>query len=530
MLHGVVPAFARYTSPSFPHNPCHLAHDFRDRSLPVFTMLHAHLYAAVDLGSNSFRLEIGQFAHHHFQRVEYLKETVRQGGGLDAERYLSEEAMQRGWDCLARFGERLKGFPVTHVRAVATQTLREARNREAFVRRGAELLGYPIEIIAGEEEARLIYRGVTSLLPPSDERRLVIDIGGRSTELVLGRQQEAQQALSLRLGSVAWSQRYFPDGVLSRAAFSQAAVAARAVLDEALDSIHWGDWDVGYASSGTAAAIGDILIANGRADGSITREGLEWLHDCLVRAKTTDQIRLTGLKEDRRAVIAGGLSIMQALFDLFQLTSLNVAQGALRQGVLHTLVEQDPLCTDLRTAAVHGLMQKFSVDAEQAQRVARVAHNLLEQLAPDTPAPEHEPLRCAALLHEIGQHIAHSNYHRHGAYILENTTAAGFTQPERAHLAQLVCGQRGKLRKLLPEMLADTQHVYPLLALRLAVLLCHARQAPEFGDLRLSVSGTNFTLQGSSNWAQTYPQSAYLLLEEQQAWQKTPWQLELSWR
>ncbi len=492
-------------------------------------MPQAPLFAAVDLGSNSFRLEVSQFAHHHFQRVEYLKETVRQGGGLDAERYLSEEAMQRGWDCLARFGERLQGFPATHVRAVATQTLREARNREAFVLRGAELLGYPIEIISGEEEARLIYRGVTSLLPPSSERRLVIDIGGRSTELVLGLQQEAQQALSLRLGSVAWSQRYFPAGELSRAAFAQAAVAARAVLDEALDSIHWGDWDAGYASSGTAAAIGDILIANGRSTGAIDREGLEWLHHCLVRAQTTDQLRLAGLKEERRAVIAGGVSIMQALFDLLQLSSLHVAQGALRQGVLHTLGEQDPLCTDLRAAAVQGLMQKFSVDADQAQRVAGVAHNLLEQLAPNTPAQQHEPLRCAALLHEIGQHIAHSNYHRHGAYILENTTAAGFAQTERAYLAQLVCGQRGKLRKLVPEMLGDAQHTYPLLALRLAVLLCHARQSPEFGGLRLTVRGMCFTLQGSSHWAQTYPQSAYLLQEELQAWQKTPWQLELRW-
>ncbi len=492
-------------------------------------MTSHNLFAAIDLGSNSFRLEIGQFAHHHFQRVEYIKETVRQGGGLDAERYLSEEALQRGWDCLARFGERLAGFPAGHVRAVATQTLREARNRETFVRRGSELLGYPIHIIAGEEEARLIYRGASSLLPPSDERRLVIDIGGRSTELVLGRQQEAQQALSLRLGSVAWSQRYFPDGELSRTAFSLAAVAARAVLDEALDSIHWGDWDAVYASSGTAAAIGDILAANGHAAGIIERSGLAWLQDQLVRAQSVDKIRLAGLKEDRRAVIAGGVSVMQALFDLLQLQSLHVAQGALRQGVLHTLVEQDPLCTDLRTAAIQGLMQKFSVDVEQAQRVALVAHSLLEQLAPESPVERHEFLHHAALLHEIGSHIAHSSYHRHGAYILENTTAAGFTRAECAQLAQLVCGQRGKLRKLAPEMLIDTQHVYPLLALRLAVLLCHARRPPELADLQLTVQGLRFTLSGSSNWAQTYPQSTFLLQEEQQAWQKTPWQLDLYW-
>ncbi|MCD2513829.1 Ppx/GppA phosphatase family protein [Comamonas endophytica] len=493
-------------------------------------MTAQNLFAAIDLGSNSFRLEIGNFSHHHFQRVEYLKETVRQGGGLDADRYLSEEAMQRGWDCLARFGERLAGFPATQVRAVATQTLREARNREAFVRRGAELLGYPIEIIGGEEEARLIYRGVSSLLPASDERRLVIDIGGRSTELVLGRQQETQQALSLRLGSVAWSQRYFPKGELSRAAFSLAAVAARAVLDEALDTLHAGDWDAVYASSGTAAAIGDILAANGRTSGVIDAEGLEWLHDCLVRAQTTDQIRLAGLKEERRAVIAGGVSIMQALFDLLQLRSLQVAEGALRQGVLYTLVEQAPPCTDLRSAAVQGLMQKFCVDTGQAQRVAGVARNLLEQLAPHTAPEHHEALRHAALLHEIGSHIAHSNYHRHGAYVLQNTSAAGFTQAERGLLAQLVCGQRGKLRKLEPEMLTEPQRVHSLLALRLAVLLCHARRPPELASLRIAAEGQRFRLSASSAWSQAYPQSAFLLQEEQQAWLRTSWQLDLDWQ
>ncbi|MCW8181594.1 Ppx/GppA phosphatase family protein, partial [Verminephrobacter eiseniae] len=190
--------------------------------------------AAVDLGSNSFRLEIGRYEFGHIQRVEYLKETVRLGNGLDEDQQLTRAAMERGWACLARFGERLAGFPRAQVRAVATQTLREARNREEFLSRGSAVLAYPIDVVSGAEEARLIYQGVARLLPQSDERRLVVDIGGRSTELILGQQFSPQAVASYQVGSVAWSQRYFAGGAFSASAFLAAEIAAKAVLDEAL--------------------------------------------------------------------------------------------------------------------------------------------------------------------------------------------------------------------------------------------------------------------------------------------------------
>lgn len=221
------------------------------------------LLAAVDLGSNSFRLEIGRLDHRQIHRVEYLKETVRQGGGLDEDRNLTPAAMQRGWDCLARFAERLAGFPRHHVRAVATQTLREARNREDFITRGSKILGFPINIVSGPEEARLIYQGVARLLPQSDERRLVVDIGGRSTELILGRQFTPSTVASCRVGSVAWSARHFTDGALTRQAFESAETAAKAVLDEAIGSYQRGAWDVAYGASGTVGAVGAILAAAG---------------------------------------------------------------------------------------------------------------------------------------------------------------------------------------------------------------------------------------------------------------------------
>lgn len=261
--------------------------------------------AAVDLGSNSFRLEIGRYEFGHVQRVEYLKETVRQGNGLDEDRNLTRDAMERGWACLARFGERLAGFPRAQVRAVATQTLREARNREEFLSRGSEVLGYPIDVVSGPEEARLIYQGVARLLPQSDERRLVVDIGGRSTELILGEQFTPHAVASFRVGSVAWSQRYFAKGEFSAQAFLAAEIAAKAVLDEALETFRPDAWDVAYGSSGTAGAVGDILSAAGGSQGLITRDGLNWLRERLLRAQSADRLRLDGLKEERRAVIGG---------------------------------------------------------------------------------------------------------------------------------------------------------------------------------------------------------------------------------
>ncbi|MGL6204029.1 MAG: exopolyphosphatase, partial [Giesbergeria sp.] len=346
-------------------------------------MHNGTLLAAVDLGSNSFRLEIGLYEHGRIQRVDYLKETVRQGSGLDREHNLSLEAMQRGWDCLARFAERLADFPRARVRAVATQTLREARNRDVFLHRGSELLGHPIDVISGPEEARLIYQGVARLLPQSDEKRLVVDIGGRSTELILGQRFRPEAVASFRVGSVAWSGRYFPQGQFTQQAFATAEIAAKAVLDEALSTYRPDTWDVAYGSSGTIGAVGDMLAAAGFTPGELTLEGLDWLRERLLRAQSADKVRLEGLKDDRRPVIGGGLSILRALFDLLEIRSMQVAQGALRQGALYDMLDRELPETDLRTSTVQGLVQSFAVDRDQAQRVAAVAGQLFAQALPD---------------------------------------------------------------------------------------------------------------------------------------------------
>ncbi len=481
------------------------------------------LLAAVDLGSNSYRLEIGRFEHGLIQRVEYLKETVRQGGGLDADRNLTAEAMRRGWDCLARFGERLAAFEPANVRAVATQTLREARNRDAFLAHAQSVLGFPIEVIAGREEARLIYQGVAHLLPQAKERRLVIDIGGRSTELVLGQGFTAHTLESFRVGSVAWSQRYFAQGELSVSAFDRAEVAAKAVLDEALAAYPRKAWDCAYGASGTIGAVADVLTACGWEAGAVTREGLDWLRGELVAARRAERVNLQGLREDRRPVIGGGLSVLRAVFDLLQIDSLAPAQGALRHGVLYDLIERDGGGGDLRAATVAALAARFGVDAAQAGRVAEVAGRLLLQLRGDASreARTLNKLAWAARLHEIGCQIAHSDHHKHGAYILEHADAPGFSQPELHRLGLLVLGHRGKLRKL-DVNFEDEVFVQQLLSLRLAVILCHARRDPQLEGLRLLRRGEALVLQLPAGWAQAWPQSAHLLREEVVAWQKTP--------
>ena len=489
-------------------------------------MNNGTLLAAIDLGSNSFRLEIGRYHSGHIERIEYIKETVRQGAGLDENKLLNAAALQRGWDCLARFSERLKGFKKNQVRAVATQTLREARNREEFLRHAQIVLGFPIEVISGQEEARLIYQGVSRLLPQSDERRLVVDIGGRSTEMILGQGYEARRMESYRLGSVAWSNRYFPKGQITTAAFKTAEVAAKAEIDQALNLFPPSDWSIAYGSSGTVSAVADMLAANGWGPGLVTRSGLDWLIERLTKAGQINQLRLDGLKDDRRPVLAGGVAVLRAIFDLFAIEQMLPAQGALRQGALYDLIDRESVAGDVRERTVGWLAERFSVDPEQAKRVSTVAAALFAQIAADDPSTGRysQKLTWAARLHEIGTHISHDRSYHHGAYILDNVDAPGFSLAELHRMSQLVLGQRGKLKKM-EDALGDELFAKQLLSLRLAVLLCHARQMPEYQSIELSYKTEGFKLVTSPGWSRRFPQSAWLLSEEVQAWQKTPWQL-----
>jgi exopolyphosphatase/guanosine-5'-triphosphate,3'-diphosphate pyrophosphatase len=488
-------------------------------------MTDAQSIAAIDLGSNSFRLEIGRVAHGQVERVEYLKEAVRLGGGLDGEGRLSAAAMQRGWDCLARFAERVRGLGATQVRAVATQTFREARNRDEFLVPAHRVLGFPIEVISGREEARLIYSGVAHLLPEADEQRLVVDIGGGSTEIVLGRGYTPRKVESYPVGSVNLSLRHFGDGRLTRAALEAATLAAQAVLEDALGFLAERSWERAYGASGTVGAIADILAAHGHAGpdgGTIGADGLDWLSEQLLRAGHVDRLRLAGLKDDRRAVIGGGVATLRAVFALAGLTTMHNARGALRHGVLYEMLDRQLATLDVRERTVQRLQQKFGADAEQAARVKRVALHLLAQLGPGGERAPHQPARqlgWAADVHEIGRAVAHDEYHRHGAYILEHSDGAGFALHQLQRLGVLLLGQRGGLRKV-AQWLDDAELADPMLCLRLAVLLCHARRAPPLQGLQLARRGGGYRFEVAGDWAAHHPRSVVLLEEESAHWRR----------
>lgn len=296
------------------------------------------LWAAVDLGSNSFRLEIArETAPGLFERLHYLKETVRLGGGLDAQGRLSPEAMQRGWQCLEGFGQRLKELPQARARAVATQTLREARNAAAFLQKAEELLGLPIAIISGREEAALIYQGVTSLLPEGDERRVVVDIGGRSTEIIIGQGRQAQDMESYPIGSVTCSQRHFAGGQFTALAFANAEADAKAALAEAATRFARPRWDAAYGASGTVGAVLAALRKSGRTsmDDAIALSQLYWLRQRLIDAGNISALDMPGIREDRKAIIGGGLSVLISLFELLGIDTMRRGHGALRHGLFH---------------------------------------------------------------------------------------------------------------------------------------------------------------------------------------------------
>lgn len=491
------------------------------------------LLAAIDLGSNSFRLEIGRLDSGQIQRVEYIKEAVRQGGDLDENRNLTPEAIERGLRCLARFGERLQGFDASHVRAVATQTLREANNRDVFLKQAKKTLGFDVEVISGVEEARLIYQGVNRFLPQSNEKRLVIDIGGRSTEFILGQGFTSHHTASLHVGSVAWSLKHFASGEFTEKAFSRAEIAAESIFETLGASYSSKHWDVAYGASGTIGAVADVLVQYGRPLDKVSKEGLYWLREELLRARTVEKLRLTGLREDRKPVIAGGLSVLIAVFEFLQIETLHVAKGALRHGLLYDMLAREDDMLDLRNASLRRLARKFDVDQNHANTVADVAVKLFEKATENINFAQGEQkihtrkLRWAAQLHEIGSMISPVDAHIHGAYILEHIEPQGFAQSELHCLSQLILGQRGKIKRLEAD-LSNRIFVLQLLCLRLAVILCHTRKKPNLRGIQLQCYGNNFTLTLPASWPEKYPQSYYLLDEEMLTWQKTVWQLGLT--
>lgn len=480
------------------------------------------LLAAIDIGSNSFRLEIGQLDRGRYRRTLYLKRVVRLGADLDENSRLRESGIQKGLDCLREFATHLNDMPGQRLRAVATQTLREAANRDDFLTRAKAVLGHPIEVISGREEARLIYAGV-STLQPSDQPRLVIDIGGRSTELILGQGRRPLQVESFPVGSVGLSMRYFPDGRLTAEAFRAAQIAAGAEFEEALGTFAPPLWREALGSSGTAGAVSDILEATRMTDGRITPQALTRLIAQCIRAQSVDRLDFAGMKEDRRAVLPGGLAILYTLATHFAIDELLPAKGALRQGVIIDLHERlgatrRAVPKDMRDATVAALQKRFAVDVPQAHRVRDVALGLYDAVTHNDDPQARRELGWACALHEIGMSVSHHDHHRHSAYLLSHIDAAGFSQSQQRRLADLALAQRGGLRKI-EALLRDPDTAWMVLCLRLAVIRCHARLAlegPEWVLVRRSDDAASLGWRPARQAPN--PRTLHLLQEEAQAW------------
>jgi exopolyphosphatase/guanosine-5'-triphosphate,3'-diphosphate pyrophosphatase len=476
--------------------------------------------AAVDLGSNSFRLQMARVVDDQLFMHDSLRDMVRLGAGLGRDKMLSSEAMHRAVECLRRFGERLRGFDPHGVRAVATNTFRVARNAAELMERAQEALGFPIEIIAGREEARMIFVGVSRSLPPISDTRLVIDIGGGSTEFIVGQGFAPQEMESLYMGCVSYSFRYFEDGKFSEGNLRRAEIAARTEIQGIRRNFSADHWQEAVGSSGSARALGEIMRLNGLSDGSITRNGLAELKNLFLKAREIRKLDLPGLSDDRKTVIAGGFSIMAAAFAELGIESMAVANGALREGVLYELLGRMQH-QDTREATVRQFQRRYHVDGQQAQRVQSLALEMLEQIEHKLQMEQivaWQYLDWAARLHEIGVSIAHSGYHKHSAYIIENSDMPGFSRMDQQVLGLLLRAQRRSLTKL-PNPPTHNDHLALIMALRLAVLFHRNRMDVALPALKFAWGeNKRFALEVEQSWLEENPLTEAELSAEVAYW------------
>ncbi len=466
--------------------------------------------AAVDLGSNSFHMIVARLDNGQLKVIDRLREMVRLGAGLDARKRLTSDAQQRALDCLSRFGQRLRALPQGAVRAVGTNTLRQVRDGGEFLRAAEAALGHPIEVIAGREEARLVYVGVAHGLAAGHEHRLVVDIGGGSTELILGQGMEPLQRESLFMGCVNISQKFFPDGRVTQQAMDAAVTACRLEVRPVHTAFAAENWDLAVGSSGTIKAIRAVVQMAGWSERGISRGALKRLRKTLVTAGHIGKVQLEGLTDERRPVFAGGVAVLSAVFKSLKIEQMRVSDLALREGLLYEMlgIIQHH---DTRDRTVASLSRRFWLDEHQGNRVSATAVGLLEQAAMPwgLDDPEHTHLLdWAARLHEVGLLISHSSFHKHGAYVLANADLPGFSRPQQAILAALVRGHRRKFPTAEFELIGNGAREEArrlCVLLRLAVLLHRGRTGGSKPLIRLTVKDTEIDARFPDGWLEAHP-------------------------
>lgn len=473
----------------------------------------------MDLGSNSFHMVVARREHGQLTLLDRMREMVRLGAGLDADDRLSDEAAARAIACLQRFSQRLEAMHAGSVRAVGTNTLRRAANRDDFLARAEAALGHSIEVISGVEEARLIYMGAAHSLPRDPGERLVLDIGGGSTEVVIGRDDRPRRLESLYIGCVGLSADHFPEGRVSAARFRAARIAARQELAPLADRFRGGGWARAVGTSGTIRATSKLVRDEDNPSGIITRQGLADLERRIVACGRLTRRRPPGLSEHRAPVYPGGLAILAEAFEVLSIRSMVVADGALREGLLYDLLGR-LTHEDARERSVRAMQARFHADTEQAARVADTALEWLDQVAPAWELAGETPRRLlgwAARLHEVGLDIAHAQHHLHAAYLLEHADMAGFSSGEQLVLAALVGNHRRRLRLELLQRVSPAWRARCLrmaVLLRLAVLLHRSRSPVPLPAISLEASAKTLRVRLPRGWLEAHPLTAADLEQE----------------
>jgi exopolyphosphatase / guanosine-5'-triphosphate,3'-diphosphate pyrophosphatase len=477
--------------------------------------------AAVDLGSNSFHMIVAAVSDGNLQIVDRIKEMVRLAAGLDAQNRISPEVSERALACLNRFSQRLRDMPRGTVRIVGTNTLRKARNSEKFISQAEEILGHPIEIISGQEEARLIYLGVSHSLEDGGERRLVMDIGGGSTEYIIGQHFKPEQMESLFMGCVSFSQQFFKNGALTEARMRKAEIAAMQELSAIREQYKATGWDTAIGASGSIISIQDVVIAKGWSSYGITLEALKKLRQETIVAGHIDKLSLPALSEDRKPVFVGGVAILCATFESLDIELMRVSSGAVREGLLYDHLGRIHH-EDVRERTIEQLMQRYGIDIAQARRVEVTALYLLQQVSAEWDLANEERmgmLSRAARLHEIGLAIAHGQYHKHSAYLAKNMYMPGFSLGEQLLLSVLIRGHRRKFPENIIKALPKSQ-VQPIwllcILLRLSALLHRSRSTAPLPEINLKMTDHKVGLSFSAGWLGDHPLTNVDLEQEKQ--------------
>jgi len=467
-------------------------------------------YAAVDLGSNSFHSVVSRYEHGEFSVVDRQREVVRLAAGLDKNNSLSDKVADRALACLERFGQLLRDLPPANVRVVGTNALRRLQSKHLFLERAEKALGHSIEIIAGREEARLIYLGVSKWSARGDESRLVIDIGGGSTEIIAGKGDTSHLRESLEVGCVVLSKQFFADGQLTKKRFNRAKLAAELAIQPVVKQFRLQGWSQVIGCSGTMKSLAEVMVRSGLSKDGIRRDGLSTLVDKALDAGHIDKLDILGLSKDRAPVFAGGLSIIIALFELFEIDEMSVSDIALREGVLYDLVGRSS-AEDIRSVTVAAMLSKWSMDSKHYSKVQDTALIIFRQIAAAWDINNdlfEKMLGWSAQLHEVGLSVSHDGYHKHGAYLIGNADMAGFARRDQILLAALIGGHRRKFPlsefENLPSTLVTPAKRVAII-LRLAVLLHRGRGSQLTSPIKARAVNQKLEIQFEADWLSKNP-------------------------